>query len=149
MAGIHHDIIYKVITDGNVEICKELCNALMAHQADQGITHPEILRSMSFENRLKPSFEGALEKQLLVAFEDREPVGYVFSSAEHVTEASRKARPVWAAGLLGINETAGFYPEWLPLPAKIGCLNNLYVLPEYRGQHIATTLCWWSNEMAS
>jgi len=27
------------------------------------------------------------------------------------------------------------------MPQKIGCLSNLYVLLEYRGRHIAHTLC--------
>jgi ribosomal protein S18 acetylase RimI-like enzyme len=112
----------------------------MTYQADRGVLHPEALRAMNFDNRLKPSFEGAEEKQLVVAFDGSKPVGYVFSSAGLETEASKTARPVWAAGLSGIHKT-GFYPDWLPMPAKIGCLNNLYVLPEYRGCHIASALC--------
>lgn len=140
MTKNYGEITYKEITDGNVEICRELCNGLMTHQADKGMVHPEVLRAMNFDNRLKPSFEGAEEKQLVVAFDGGEPVGYVFSSAGLETEDSKTARPAWAAGLSGINET-GFYPEWLPMPGKIGCLNNLYVLPEYRGRHIASALC--------
>lgn len=140
MTKNHGEITYKEITDGNIEVCKELCNALMMHQADKGVIHPEVLSAMNFDNRLKPSFEGTEEKQLIVAFDGSKPVGYVFSSAELETEASKTARPAWASGLSGINET-GFYPEWLPMPGKIGCLNNLYVLPEYRGRHIASILC--------
>lgn len=136
----NREITYQEITDGSVEICRELCNVLMAHQADRGVLHPEVLRAMNFDNRLKPSFEGAAEKQLVVAFHGSKPVGYVFSSAGLETEASKAARPAWAAGLSGIHET-GFYPDWLPMPGKIGCLNNLYVLPEYRGRRIASTLC--------
>ncbi len=140
MTKTHGEITYKEITDGNVEVCRELCNALMAHQADRGVLHPEVLRAMNFDNRLKPSFEEAEEKQLVVAFDGSEPVGYIFSSAGLETEASKTARPAWAVRLPGIHET-GFYPDWLPLPGKIGCLNNLYVLPEYRGRHIASALC--------
>lgn len=140
MTKNHGEITYQEITDGDVEVCRGLCNALMAHQADQGIIQPEVLRAMSFDNRLKPSFEGTAEKQLIVAFDGDEPVGYVFSSAGPETEASKAARPAWAAGLSGINET-GFYPAWLTLPGTIGCLNNLYVRPEYRGRHIASNLC--------
>ena len=123
-----------------MEICRDLCNALMTHQADNGIIHPEVLRAMNFDNRLKPSFEEAAEKQLIVALEGDKPVGYVFSSAAMETESSKTARPTWANGLSGIDE-AGFYPEWLPMPVKVSCLNNLYVLPEYRGRHIASNLC--------
>lgn len=134
------EITYREITDGNVEICRDLCNALMAHQADNGLLHPEVLRAMSFDTRLKPAFEQAEEKQLMVAFDGSEPVGYVFSSAGLETEASKEAKPAWAAGLSGVHEK-GLYPDWLPVPGKVGCLNNLYVLPEYRGRHIASALC--------
>lgn len=130
-------ITYKLMTYRNVDICRDLCNALMAHQADKGFINPEILGAMNFDNRLKPSFESAAEKQLIIAFDGKKPVGYVFSSAEQETDASKMAKPIWAFGLSG----TGFYPDWLSMPAKIGCLNNLYVLPEYRGQKIATTLC--------
>jgi ribosomal protein S18 acetylase RimI-like enzyme len=140
MSVARDEITYREIEDGNVEICRDLCNALMAHQADRGVLHPEVLRAMSFDNRLKPSYEGAEEKQIITAFDGGKPIGYVYSSAGLETEASKTARPAWAAGLPGIRET-GFYPDWLPLPGKIGCLNNLYVLPEYRGRHIASALC--------
>ena len=140
MISNHREILYRDITSGGIEICRDLCNALMAHQADHGKIHPEVLRAMNFDSRLKPSFETAAEKQLVVALDGEKPVGYIFSTAERETEASKAARPAWAAGLSGINET-GFYPDWLPMPQTIGCLNNLYVLPEYRGRHIASTLC--------
>ena len=109
MAKNHGEISYNEITDGNVEVCRELCNALMAHQADQGLLHPEVLRAMNFDSRLKPGFEATEEKQLFVAFDGSKPVGYVFSSAGLETEASKTARPTWAEGLSGIHET-GFYP---------------------------------------
>jgi GNAT superfamily N-acetyltransferase len=102
------EITYKSITDGNIEICRDLCDALMAYQAEKGVIHPEVLRAMNFDNRLKPGFEGAAEKQLIVALDGGKPVGY---------------------------------PDWLEMPAKIGCLSNLYVLPEYRGRGIAMNLC--------
>lgn len=130
-------ITYREVQEGHVEICRDLCNALMAHQTDHGIIHPEVLRSMNFDTRMKPSFAKATEKQLLVAFDGETPVGYIFCTAETETEASKSAKPDWAAGLSGV----GFYPASVPMPQKIGCLNNLYVLPEYRGRHIASTLC--------
>jgi len=92
MAERRSEIIYKEVTDGNVEICKELCNALMTYKADNGVIHPEVLRAMNFDNRLKPSFEGSAEKQLIVAFDGTKPVGYVFSSVSMETESSKRAR---------------------------------------------------------
>lgn len=140
MTDNHREITYREIQNGNIEICRDLCNALMAHQAKNGKIHPEALSAMSFDNRMKPSYESAPEKQVIVAFDGDKPVGYIFSTAAMETEASKTARPDWAKGLSGIHET-GFYPDDLPMPQKIGCLNNLYVLPEYRGRHIAYTLC--------
>ena len=136
----HREILYEDRTGGDIEVCRDLCNALMAHQAEKGTIHPEVLRAMNFDNRLKPSFEAAAEKQLVVALDGETPVGYIFSTAAWETEASKAEKPAWAAGLSGIDKT-GFYPDWLPMPQKIGCLSNLYVLPEYRGRHIASTLC--------
>lgn len=146
------EIRYQDITYGSVELCRDLADALMAHQADHGVIHPEVLRAMNFENRLKPSFEKAKEKQLIVVFDGQTPVGYIFSTAAWETEASKAERPAWAMGLSGVNET-GFYPDAFPMPQKIGCLNNLYVRPDYRGRHIAYTLCSramdWFRETAN
>lgn len=135
-----HTIAYRELQNGELELCRGLCDALMAHQADKGIIHPEALRAMNFDNRLKPAFENAGEKQLIAAFDGDMPVGYIFSTAAWETEASKAARPDWAAGLSGVRDT-GFYPDDLPMPRKIGCLSNLYVMPDYRGMHIAYTLC--------
>ncbi|MFH1513708.1 MAG: GNAT family N-acetyltransferase [Bacillota bacterium] len=149
MTEDRREITYREINDGRIEICRDLCNALMAHQADCGRIHPEALRAMNFDNRLKPSFEKAAEKQVVVAMDGELPVGYIFSTAAMETEASKSARPDWAKGLSGA-DGSGFYPDSLPMPQKIGCLHNLYVLPEYRGRHIAYTLCgkamaWFRN----
>lgn len=141
MTEIKNKIVYKEVLDGNVEVCRELCNALMEHQARVGVIHPEVLGAMNFDNRLKPSFEGSDEKQLIVAYDNGKPVGYIFSSANRETETSKSARPAWAAALASQSGTTGLYPDWLPVPGIVGCLNNLYVLPEYRGMHIASDLC--------
>ena len=140
MDNDHRELMYRELFGGEIDLCRDLCNALMAHQADHGTIHPEVLRSMNFDNRLKPSYEHAAEKQLIAAFDGGTPVGYIFSTAEWQTEASKTAIPGWAQTLSGAKET-GFYPDGLALPQKIGCLNNLYVMPEYRGRHIAYTLC--------
>lgn len=140
MISGHRKISYRELTGGEIELCRDLCNALMAHQADRGTIHPEALRAMTFSNRLKPSYEHAAEKLLHAAFDGDTPVGYIFASADWQTEASKTEIPDWALQLSGVNAT-GFYPDDLSMPRKIGCLNNLYVMPEYRGRHIAYTLC--------
>lgn len=109
-------IQYRDMTAGPVEVCRDLCNKLMAHQAQRGTIHPEALAGMNFDNRLKPSFEGAEEKFLLVAFDGETPVGYVFADAEMVPEEARNFLPPrW-----GLEGGLGFYPPDMPLPAKVG-----------------------------
>jgi ribosomal protein S18 acetylase RimI-like enzyme len=140
MNGNGKSIKYKRITEGDVTQCRTLCNALMQHQADCGRMHADVLREMNFENRLKPSFENAADKQLIVAYDEAQPIGYVYSTAELATEMIKEIQPTWAASLPQ-QDAQGLYPSWLPTPSKVGCLNNLYVLPEYRGQGIAKKLC--------
>ncbi|TWH77748.1 GNAT family N-acetyltransferase [Sedimentibacter saalensis] len=133
------NITYKDLSsDGPVEECRDLCNALMKLQADRGVKYKEILESMDFENRLKPAFNGAKKRFLYVAYDRDKPVGYIFCEADTVTEETKKARPGWADL---IPENAGeLYPSNLVVPAVASHLNNLYVLPEYREQHIGSEL---------
>lgn len=132
-------ICYKDLSaHGPVEVCKDLCNRLMAHQAERGHTRTDILARMSFENRLKPSFEGNPNRFLLVAYDGETPIGYVFANSDVLTEEVLSARPEWAAEFpVGSGE---LYPQNLPVPCRIADLNNLYVMPEYRGEHVGQEL---------
>ena len=118
-------------------ICKDLCNELMQYQASKAKTvfYKLFLSGMKYENRLKPSFESAEDKQLLVTYDGDAPVGYVFSSVETVTEEKKNQRPPFAN-----KKMKGFYPDWLTIPTKIADLGNLYIKPEYRGQGIGKEL---------
>ncbi len=122
------------------EICRELCDGLMQYQASMAKeeSHRKILGSMCYDNRLKPSFESTQEKLLLVAFDGERPVGYMYAAASLVTQEDKNWRPSWGKDIPG--EVQGFYPDWLPTPVKIGSLNNLFVLPQYRGQKIGLEL---------
>ena len=113
-------IQYKDLTAGPVEVCRDLCNKLLAHQAQKARFRADILAGMNFENRLKPGFEGAEEKLLVVACDGVTLIGYVFADAETVPEAARNGLPGWAGDLTG-----GFYPPDMELPAKVGSLSNL------------------------
>ena len=124
--------------NGPVEVCRELSDRLYAHQAERGKIRKDVLAAMRFDTRLKPSFEEGGERFLLVAYDGDRPVGYVFANAWVMREEFLDARPGWAQDLPA--DSQGFYPRWLPTPCKIADLNNLYVLPEYRGEHIGQTL---------
>lgn len=139
------EIIYKDLSEnGPVEDCRELCNALMQYQAEKGVKYKDILGSMNFENRLKPSFEDAEERFLYVAYDGDEPVGYVFCDAFIVTEDMKRFRPEWAVNLP--DDAMGLYPDELEVPVKASHLNNLYVKPGYRGYAIGKTLMEKSME---
>lgn len=122
----------------NAEVCHALCDKLMAHQAQRGIIRPDILAGMCFENRLKPSFESNPNRFLMVSYDDETPIGYVFANAFLLTREALTVRPDWAAEFpAGSGE---LYPQDLPVPCTVADLNNLYVLPEYRGAQVGQQL---------
>ena len=125
----------ETIVDGNIEPCRSLCDELMAYQKSKAIVEPERFDGMSFEIRMKRSFEHALEKQVVVARDGDTPVGYVFSTIDVVTEQDRTAFPDWAP-----KKGMGFYPVWVEMPQKIGCLSNLYIRDGYRCTGLGTRL---------
>ncbi len=121
------NITFELVTDENVEQCRELCNELMAFQASKGKIMPEILAGMNFDNRLAPSYANAQTKHLVVMKDDGVPVGYVYSTMDYVPEAARTAAPPWAPKV-----GTGFFPDWLELPQWVGGVNNLYIKDAYR-----------------
>lgn len=138
------NITYEVVTDGNIEPCRELCNELMAFQKAKAVIAPEAFDTMNFDTRMKKSYENALHSQVVIVKDDGVPVGYVFSSIEQV-ENSEITYPKWAP-TEGIEHLTGFYPDWVKLPQKIGCLNNLYVRDGYRDMKIGSRLFHMSRE---
>lgn len=132
------NIVYKDLSNGPVEACRELCDGLMAYQAEKAVVGKEIIGSMCFENRLKPSFENAAVRFLLVAYDGEKPVGYIFATVDTVTEADKSIPPDWMKLLPP--GSVGFYPPNFPTPTRVGCLNNLFLLPEYRGSGIGKEL---------
>lgn len=127
----------EILEDGNIESCRELCNELMAFQKSKALLWPELFDLMTFDTRMKRTHENALRSQTIVAKDNGIPVGYVFSAIDQVESADRTAAPDWApAG----DNFAGFYPDWVTLPQKIGCLNNLYLRTGYRGSGLGAKL---------
>lgn len=120
------------ISNDNVEICRELCNELMAYQASKSRIATEALKAMTFDNRLKPSFESAQWKKLLVAFDGENPIGYGFAVVSDVKEESRNLVPAWANNIYKEGQLI-FYPTEQELPSRLGTFNNLYIKTEYHG----------------
>ena len=46
--------------------------------------------------------------------------------------------PPWSERIPGGG--TGFYPDWLETPVRVGALNNLFILPEYRGTGLGDAL---------
>lgn len=126
------NIIFEVVSDGNVEQCRDLCNELMAFQKAQATIAPEIFDGMKFETRLLSTFINSPVNQLIVAKEGDTPIAYIFSTIENVADGDKSAIPEWAPVKEG-EKALGFYPPWDNFPTKVGCLNHLYIRDGYRG----------------
>ena len=131
------DITVEIVQNDDIEACRELCSELMALQQAKATMHPENFNFMNFETRMKKSYEGAPERQVIIAKDKGTPIGYIFSVVNYVTEEERGAIPDWAPPS---ENSTGFYPDWLKLPQKIGCLNNLYLREQYRNSGLGTKL---------
>ena len=128
-------------TKDSPEICKDLCNSLMEHQAMMGKKYKKILASMNYDNRLALTFEKNKEKLLLVAMDNDKPIGYIFSIVENISEKSKEYKPPWTETMEKEDrEGEGFYSKSMKVPMMIGDINNLFLLPEYRGEKIAEKL---------
>ena len=126
------DLSVEVIKGEDIEMCRELCNELMAFQKTQAVIAPEAFNGMNFDTRMKTSYLSALEAFVALARDNGKPVGYVFSTIENVEKKAFEP-PAWAPKIPG-EEMLGFYPKWDNLPEKAGCVTNLYFRDEYRGR---------------
>lgn len=132
------DIAIEIIQDGNIELCRELCDELMFFQKSKAFIRPELFDQMSFDTRMKKSYAAALRSHVALARNGSGfPAGYVFSTIDEVTDADRTAFPDWAPSA---ENGIGFYPDWVSLPQKIGCLSNLFLRAEYRGSGLGSRL---------
>lgn len=120
-------ISIEIVKGKDIEQCRDLCNELMALQRSLAKIYSECFKEMNFDTRMKKSYVNALRSHIAVAFDERKPIGYVFSTIDQVTETHRQGFPEWAPQI-----GQGFYPDWLKLPQHIGCLSNLYLREEYR-----------------
>ncbi len=128
------NITYEVL-EKDIEVCKDLCNKLMAFQKEQATYQKENFDGMSFETRMVPSHQKAMRSFTAVAKDGDKTVGYVFATIDAVSEAARAGRPPWAQ-----EGGIGFFPDDLPLPQNIGTFNNLFVEEEYRKYKVGKTL---------
>lgn len=72
------NITIETITNGDIEQCRDLCNELMAFQKSKAFIAPEKFDLMTFDTRMKKSYESSMASQVVVIKDDGFPVGYVF-----------------------------------------------------------------------
>lgn len=116
---------YEVVRDGDIEQCRELCDELMAFQKSKATIEPERFDTMSFDTRMRRSYDAALERYVVVAKDRGVPVGYAFATVESLDSLS--GPPFYLLPRTG-------------LPPRIGCLSNLYLRASYRGTGIGSRL---------
>jgi hypothetical protein len=83
------DITIEIISDGQIEQCRSLCDELMRYQKSMAYIEPERFDAMNFDTRMKKSYENALEKQVVVVKDRGNPVGYIFSTIESADEMKK------------------------------------------------------------
>jgi GNAT superfamily N-acetyltransferase len=106
------------IGPADIEICRPLCDELMKFQKSKAFMFTELFDSMNFDTRMKPSYEGALERYVAVARDGGEAVGYAFSTIDD--------------GLAMKAAKSMALPPWDEIPAKLGHFNNFFLREPYR-----------------
>lgn len=124
------DFTFQEIGGNDIDQCRELCNELMVFQKSKAYLEPERFDAMTFDTRMRRSYQNALRSHVVIARDGDTPAGYVFSTVDDTGEEARFAYPDWAPVGEGF---IGFYPDWVRLPQKTGCLSNLYLRDRYRG----------------
>lgn len=119
-------IQYEVISDDRMTCVKDLCNELMAYQKSKSRIRSELFDGMSFETRMIPSIKNAKHNHLLVAKQDDEIVGYVYSNISSKQTYS--------------NEFATFFDLDSVNNDDVGCLSQFYIKEGYRNLGIGTVL---------
>ena len=143
--NFNDNITIELITADNIDLCRELCNELMAFQKSKAVIAQEVFDQMNFDTRMKVSYEKALRSQVLLVRDNGVPIGYVFSTVDDVVDPGQVTLPPWAPVKEG-EPVIGFNPAWLK-PQLVGTLSNLYFKEEYRGiglgRHVVELAMEW------
>ena len=119
-------IQYEVISEDNISCLKNLVNELMAYQKSKATIHPEFFDNMNFETRMIPSVNNAKYNYIVVAKDDDEIVGYVYSNISPKETYS--------------NDFATFFDLDSVNNEDVGCLSQFYIKEGYRSLGIGSVL---------
>ncbi|WP_413298958.1 GNAT family N-acetyltransferase [Bacillus sp. 1P10SD] len=119
-------IQYEVISEENIDCLKDLVNELMAYQKSKATIHPEFFDNMNFETRMIPSLKSAKYNYIVVAKDNDEIVGYVYSNISSKETYS--------------NDFATFFDLASVKNEDVGCLSQFYIKEGYRSLGIGSVL---------
>lgn len=126
------NLIYEVISDENIEYCRDLCNELMSFQKSKAYITPELFDSMNFDTRMVPSIKSALHNYIVVVKDTDHIVGYVYSNISPKEAYS--------------NDFATFFDLSSVRKTNVGCLSQFYIKEEYRQYGVGSKLFKMSME---
>jgi GNAT superfamily N-acetyltransferase len=120
------NLIYEIISDDQIEYCRDLCNELMTFQKSKAYITPERFDSMNFETRLLPSLKSAIHNHTIIVRDGEQVVAYVYSNISPKEAYS--------------NDFATFFDLDSVSKANVGCLSQFYIKEEYRKYGIGSNL---------
>ncbi|PLT30055.1 GNAT family N-acetyltransferase [Peribacillus deserti] len=126
------NLTYEVISDDQIEVCRDLCNELMVFQKSKAYIRPELFDSMNFDTRMVPSVKKALHNQIVVVRDEDKLAGYVYSNISPKESYS--------------NEFATFFDPASVRQKNVGCLSQFYIRDEYRQFGVGSKLFHLSME---
>ncbi|TKD72189.1 GNAT family N-acetyltransferase [Pseudalkalibacillus hwajinpoensis] len=126
------ELTYKVIPEEEIELCRDLCNELMAFQKSISTIKPELFDNMNFDTRMIPSIKSATSNYTVIVKDGEKIVAYVYSNISPKENYS--------------NEFATFFNLSSVAGTHVGCLSQFYIREGYRDYGIGKTLFNMSME---
>jgi len=120
------NLTFEVISDEEIEYCRDLCNELMAFQKSKAYITPELFDSMNFDTRMVPSIKSAIHNYIVVVKDAEKIVGYVYSNISPKEAYS--------------NDFATFLDLSSVRKNNVGCLSQFYIKEEYRQYGVGSNL---------
>ncbi|MCA1060475.1 GNAT family N-acetyltransferase [Rossellomorea aquimaris] len=129
------ELQYEVIPEAQAELCRDLCNELMAFQKSKASIAPERFDSMNFDTRMLPSIKSAIHNYLVVVKDperNNEIIAYVYTNISPKEAYS--------------NDFATFFDLSSVQKENVGCLSQFYIKEGYRQFGIGSKLYTMSME---
>ncbi|WNB93836.1 GNAT family N-acetyltransferase [Bacillus sp. NEB1478] len=120
------ELKYEIVSQDQIELCRDACNELMTFQKSKAYITPELFDSMNFDTRMVPSVNKAIENYIVVVKDAEKIVGYVYSNISPKETYS--------------NEFATFFDISTVSKNNVGCLSQFYIKEEYRQYGVGSTL---------